>query len=194
MHWYVLRTTLRREMKAASFLAAHGIQAYVAQQYQSRQKDGKEIRKLENILPNMLFARLSPQQFEDIFHRHNGSASSQLARQLSFVSYCYDTTYRNAESKAEPLTIPDEEMHNFMLATETCENVFELLPQSQYPKGDMDEVLVVGGKHKGVSGRMMVNASGHKRILVPLKNLITIRMPHILDMYIQTVKVNDGEQ
>ena len=194
MHWYVLRTTLRREMKAASFLAAHGIQTYVAQQYQSRQHDGKEIRKLENILPNMLFARLTSQQFEDIFHRHSSSASSQLARQLSFVSYCYDTTYRNAESKAEPLTIPDGEMHNFMLATETCENDFELLPQSQYPKGDMDEVLVVGGKHKGVSGRMMVNASGHKRILVPLKNLITIRMPRILDMYIQTVKVNDGEQ
>ena len=193
MHWYVLRTTLCREMKAASILADHGIQAYVAQQYHSRKKGGKEIRQLENILPNMLFARLSSQQFEDIFH-HNSSDSSQLARQLSFVSYCYDTPYRNAESKAEPLTIPDEEMNNFILATETCENEFEILPPCQYPKGDMDEVLVVDGKYKGLSGRLMVNASGHKRIVVPLKNLITIRMPHILDMYIQTVKVNDGEQ
>ena len=190
-HWYVLRATLHREQKAASILADHGIHAYVAQRYRRKRKGDKVIRQLENFIPNILFAYLSPRQFETIFSS-SGAHALPLARQLSFVSYCYDTSYRNAEGKAQPLVIPDEEMRSFMLATATHEEDVMVLPQSQYPKDNMDEVQVTGGKYKGLCGRMMTNAAGHRHILVPLTNLITLRMPPIRDFDIH--HITDDEQ
>lgn len=180
--WYVLRATQNRELKAAAVLEEHGINTYVAQRYKRKKRDGKETMQLENFMPNILFAQLTPRDFEAIFRNDDDSS---LAHQLSYVSYCYNTSYRNAEDKAQPLVIPDTEMRSFIIATSTHDEDILTMPQNHDSQNDGNEVLVTKGKYKGLCGRMMTNAAGHHRLLVSLTNLITIRMPRIRAVYLQ---------
>lgn len=176
--WYPIRLRQGNPMQAFDILVRHGIYAYVAQLYRSTNRQGQPEQRLTNILRGMLFAYLSEQDFETIFRQRNDDPQS-LYRQLSAVSYCYDLSYKTAGGKPVPLTIPDRDMQSFILATATHEERIDVLPDYWQPKETMEEATVVRGKFKGVRGRMKVNPSGLKYMVVTLPHLVSIRLPHI---------------
>ena len=176
--WYPLRLRQGSPMQAFDILVRHGIYAYVAQCYRNTNRQGKPEQKLTNILRGTLFAYLSGQDFETVFRQKSDDPQS-LYCQLSSVSYCYDPSRKTAGGKPVPLTIPDDDMRSFILATATHEERIDVLPAYWQPKGVMEEATVIRGKFKGVRGKMKVNPSGLKYMVVTLPHLVSIRLPHI---------------
>ncbi len=181
--WYVLHTVKQSVADASSVLAEHGIATYVAQQYRHFRKDGDDIVRLAELIPHTLFASLTQHEFDTLFRR-NIHDTTQQPPSLPSVTYHYDMSYRNAEGKREPLTIPDSLMHNFIIATQTHDEQIALLPADWQPKDGGQAVRVVRGRYKDLYGTLTSNRSGQRYIVVTLKGLLSIKMPHIRDAHL----------
>ena len=182
--WYPLRVRKQDPMQVRDVLIGHGIYAYIAQTYRRRNQQGQSEMRLKNILPGMLFAYLSTQDFENIF-RNRDDDPQNLYSQLSSVSYCYAPSHKTTGGKPLPLTVPDDDMQSFILATATHDEHIDVLPDYWQPREQMEEAMVTRGKFKGVRGKMKVNPSGLKYMVVTLPHLVSIRLPHIYTRYVK---------
>ncbi len=185
--WYVLHTVRQSVADASSVLSEQGIATYVPQQYRHFRKDGDDIVRLAELIPHTLFASLTQHEFDTIFRR-NMDDTTQQPQSLPSVTYHYDMSYRNIEGKREPLTIPDSQMHNFIIATQTHDEQIALLPIDWQPKDGGQAVRVVRGRYKGLYGTLTSNRSGQRYIVVTLKGLLSIKMPHIRDAHLSPLK------
>lgn len=170
--WYVLRTSYNREQKMADMLARHGFHAYIAQKYKWTRPDEEEKAELENLIPNVLFAYLSHQELMSIFGT-SGSAHPALASGVSCIR-----SNASKEHDGRPISIPDSEMQNFILATATHDKNIVVLDRGNYTVKSDNDVLVTVGPYKGVSGKL-IRAHRQQRVLVSLKHFISIGTPYI---------------
>ncbi len=157
--WYALRTAHHHELLTATQLADRGIYVYVALQYKRTMNEGTEVVQYGNILPNTLFAYLSAAEVDTVFHSNGSSASSPPSQ--------------------APQVIPDEEMRHFILATFHGDEALQAYAYDPLREANGTRVKVIGGKYKGLCGRLMVTSSGYSHLFVSITNLITIRTPRI---------------
>ncbi len=178
--WFVLRATYQREDRAADALIEAGHYAYVAKRYVVKEVDGHRKRVLENLIPSILFAYLTP-DFADLVIRDNRKDMKSPCPQLStFLGYYYNHFERNEFNKNPPLRVSEAEMLNFILAT--CKHSEDLLSlqRSSVRLASGAEVIVTRGPFKGVRGKV-IDDDGRSRIVVSLTGLgdyATTRIPY----------------
>ncbi len=166
--WFVFRASYGRQDLAADLLIDVNVYAYVVKRYQWKIVDGKPRKVLESLIPNMVFAYLTPSQADLLVKdRHPEGIMNPSPRLQYLISYYYDHFREGEGGKNPPIEVPNSQMINFILGT--CshdENLVVLQKESYHFKSD-DLVEVIGGPFKGVRGRV-IRSGGQQRVLLQL--------------------------
>lgn len=165
LHWYVLRVSYGRVLKAKDIVISHQVECYVPMRYKQIAKQGRKRIIKEPLLPSFLFVRSTADRIDALLH--DDRINSHEGRPL--LSYYYDhTTYcQDNPDRNPPLIIGDATMDNFIRLTsiESPHIIPVTSPNIQYKLGD--HVIVTEGEFKGIHGRV-ARIAGQQRVVVEL--------------------------
>lgn len=176
--WYVFRASYGRVDKAADLLTDDGTYTYVARHYVWKYMQGRRRRVLEALIPNMLFVYTTEEKAETYIKR---------TPELSFLTYYYNHFEQDEDKKNPPLTVPEDEMQNFIRATVSMsEHIMFVKPeQIHYKSGE--RVKVVDGPFLGVEGKV-ARVAGQQRVIVTLSKVGLISTAYIPTAFIEKIE------
>lgn len=175
--WFVLRVSYARVNKAHEYLAQEGTETYFPQHHVHKNINGKKTRMLEPLIPNILFAYATPEKIET-YVKHTPA--------LSYLSYYYNHFQTDAQGKNPPLTIPYEEMMNFICATSVDNEHIQLVSpeQCRYKSGDL--VRVVEGDFRGIVGKV-ARVRGQQCVVIEIEGLCMVATAYVPTAFIQKI-------
>lgn len=168
-YWYVLRATRSREQKAYDTIRKLGYTVYLAQHYALQIKGRKRVWLPKPMVPQLLFIYSTPSDAEKLV---------KDTPQLPFVSYYYDHFLTASSGYNPPLTVPLDQMQNFIKVTSVKNpHVRMVKPEKvRYQSGDM--VRIIGGDFAGVIGKV-ARVQGQTCVIVRLQGVCLIATAHI---------------
>ena len=179
--WFVLRATYGRTEKALGALQTANVETYLPMHYVIKEIDGKRKFVHEPLLPNIIFARMTRQKTHDFV--------KEPAITAKWLKYYTDKTkpIEKETGKNPPVTIPDNEMLNFIKLTSlNSEHIMVLPPERcHFKSGDL--VRVIDGAFTGVVGRVG-RAAGQQRVIVVLEGVCNVATAYIPNNFIQIIK------
>ena len=167
--WYVLRASYGREDKAADYISTDGTCVYIAKRYTRKVINGKQKKVLESLIPNLLFVYTTEEKIDEYVRRTPA---------LSYLTYYYNHFIHDEMGINPPLTIPQKEMENFILATSNQSEHLKFVNESQCHFKGGDTVRVTEGLFKGVEGRV-ARVAGQQRVVITLSQLGLVSTAYI---------------
>lgn len=153
--WYVFRATFNKTVQVADRLIEHGIYTYVAtKEAVVRQKSGKILTKLVPLI-NLVFAFVTSAEAEEFVRGRN---------MIPNLTYYYNHFEQNGLLNP-PLTVDDQSMRNFILATKSHNRHVRLLSKEELQNRIGEEVRITYGEFEGVRGRL-ARIAGQQRVVI----------------------------
>lgn len=182
--WFVLRATYGRTNQALDALRAKNVETYLPMHYVIKEIDGKRKLIHEPLLPNIIFARMTRQKTHDFV--------KEPASTAKWLKYYTDKTkpVEWSTGKNPPVTIPDNEMLNFIrLTSVNSEHIMVLPPERcHFKSGDL--VRIIEGAFTGIIGRV-ARAAGQQRVVVEIEGLCNIATAYIPNDFMQKWQINE---
>ena len=175
--WYVFRVSYGREDKASDYLVEDGSYTYIAKKIAEKYVGGKRKRYLQTLIPNLLFAYITEEKAEEYVRKTPA---------LSYLSYYYNHFRQDDSGRNPPLTIPDEEMNRFVLATRGMSKHLLFVQPSQCHFKGGEEVRVIEGPFAGVVGRV-ARVAGQQRVVVSLSSIGLISTAYIPTAFLRQI-------
>ena len=175
-NWYVVRASYGRERRAYDYMVEDGTFTYLPRHIVYKLKDEKRVRTEEVLVPNILFVYATREKADEYVRN---------TAQLDFLTYYYDHFHKE-KGKNPPLVVPNDEMHNFVLATSTESEHVRLVNVEQCRFKSGDTVRVVGGPFCGVEGRV-ARLAGQQRVVVTVSGLCSIATAYIPSAFLETI-------
>ena len=179
--WFVLRATYGRTEKALGVLQTANVETYLPMHYVIKEIKGKRKFVHEPLLPNIIFARMTRQKSHEFV--------KEPAITAQWLKYYTDKTrpVEKDTGKNPPVTIPDNEMLNFIkLTSVNSEHIMVLPPERcHFKSGDL--VRVIEGAFTGVIGRVG-RAAGQQRVIVALEGVCNVATAYIPNDFIQIIE------
>ena len=179
--WFVLRATYGRTEKALGVLQTANVETYLQMHYVIKEIKGKRKFVHEPLLPNIIFARMTRQKSHEFV--------KEPAITAQWLKYYTDKTrpVEKDTGKNPPVTIPDNEMLNFIkLTSVNSEHIMVLPPERcHFKSGDL--VRVIEGAFTGVIGRVG-RAAGQQRVIVALEGVCNVATAYIPNDFIQIIE------
>lgn len=175
--WFVLRATYNRVQQAYEFIIRENECAYLPMRYVEKVIKGKRKRILKPLIPNILFVYTTRERIEQFV---------KDTPELPFLTFYYNHFEQEYEGKNAPLTIPFQEMMNFIRLTR-IDNAHIMLvdaKQCHYKSGDI--VRVMEGDFAGVEGRV-ARVAGQQRVVVEIEGLCTVVTAYIPSAFLKIV-------
>ena len=149
--------------------------------YVVKEINGKRKLVHEPLLPNIIFAYMTREKSHEFV--------KEPAITAKWLKYYTDKTkpVEKETGKNPPLTIPDNEMLNFIkLTSVNSEHIMVLPPERcHFKSGDL--VRVIDGAFTGVVGRVG-RAAGQQRVIVVLEGVCNVATAYIPNDFIQIIK------
>ena len=176
--WYVFRASYGREDKAFDMIVEDGTYCYIAKRYvRKTDKEGKDKRVLEALIPNLLFVYTTEDKAEEYI---------KGTPELSFLTYYYNHFELDEDSKNPPLTISCREMENFICATSNkSEHLMYVKEEQCHFKGG-ETVRVIDGLFKGVEGKV-ARVSGQQRVIISISAVGLVSTAYIPSAFIMEI-------
>jgi transcription antitermination factor NusG len=142
--------------------------------YVLKEDGGKMKRILEPLLPNFLFVYATPSVMESYVKR---------TPQLSYISYYYNH-FQIDNGKNPPLTIPYEDMMNFIRLCSVRDEHIMVVDEAHCRYKNGDNVVVTQGKFQGVRGKV-ARVCGQQRVVVNLEGVCLLATAYIPSAFIR---------
>ena len=169
MHWYVLRVTYGRAIKAEGLLNKYCITTYNPLRRTYKMVKGKRCRVQLPLLPGLIFAHATPQSIASVMKE---------AGVRALVNYYYDHFRYTKSGYNPPLIVPDRSMDSFIIATTAKSRDVRIVNPSHvhYKSGDI--VRVTAGEFQGVEGRV-ARAAGQQRVIIEIQGVCLIATAYV---------------
>ena len=174
--WYVLRASYGREDKAQDVILEDGEYVYIAKRNIRKLVDGKPKKVRETLIPNLLFVYTTKQKVWKYVK------DTPL---LSYLTFYYNHFEQNGE-KNPPLTIPNREMENFILATCNQNEHLMFVQESQCHYKSGERVRIIDGLFKGVEGKV-ARVCGQQRVVISLSKVGLVSTAYIPTAFLSTI-------
>lgn len=179
--WFVLRATYGRAEKALGVLQTANVETYLPKHYVVKEINGKRKLVYEPLLPNFIFAQMTRKKSYEFV--------KEPAITARWLKYYTDKTkpVEKETGKNPPLTIPENEMLNFIrLTSVNSEHIMVLPPERcHFKSGDL--VRVIDGAFTGVVGRVG-RAAGQQHVIVVLEGVCNVTTAYIPNDFIQIIE------
>ena len=176
-HWYVFRVSYGREDKASDYLVEDGTYTYIAKKIAEKYVGGKRKRYQQTLIPNLLFAYTTAEKAEE-YVNHTPA--------ISYLSYYYNHFKLDDNEKNPPLTVSEEEMNRFVLATCNMNKHLLFVQPSQCHYKGGESVRVIDGPFTGVEGRV-ARVAGQQRVVISLSGIGLISTAYIPTAFLRRI-------
>lgn len=177
-HWYALRATYGRELKAYNYLISNGITAFCPTISVVRENNGK--RRLLNRprLPNIFFAYGTEEQIK-LFVYDNVN--------LPYLRFYYQHWHDGHNNVKEPMIVPEEQIESFRIICE-ADNANTIISPTSISKFETGQLVrIIDGSFCGVIGRV-ARYRGQQRVGVIVSGLLTVCTAYIPSAFIELVQ------
>ena len=155
----------------------YGTYTYIAKKIAEKFVKGKRKRYLQTLIPNLLFAYTTAEKAEE--YVNNTPA-------ISYLSYYYNHFKLDNNKKNPALTVSDEEMNRFILATcNRNEHLLFVQPSQCHFKGG-EQVRIIDGEFAGVEGRV-ARVAGQQRVVLSLSGIGLISTAYIPTAFLRPI-------
>ena len=161
--WYVLRATYSRELKIQAQLSEMGVRCFIPMMWRRKETEGKIEKKLVPAVNNLCFVYWTKQEINE-YIRSFGDKSP--------VSYYWDRTAGKA------LTVPDNEMENFIKVASTFDEDLLYLTEVSDKLREGQTIKIKDGPLAGVVGKV-VRIRKSSRILVELPGMLAVATTYV---------------
>ena len=175
--WFVFRVSYGREDKASDYLVEDDTYTYIAKKIVEKYVGGKRKRYLQTLIPNLLFAYTTAEKAEEYV---NDTPA------IAYLSYYYNHFKVDDHQKNPPLTISDEEMNRFILATCNMNKHLLFVQPSQCHFRGGEQVRVIEGPFTGVEGKV-ARVAGQQRVVISLSGIGLISTAYIPTAFIRRI-------
>lgn len=158
LSWYALRVSYSRELKIQAQLQAKGVRTFVPMMWKKTDVAGQVEKKLVPAVNNLCFVYWTKDCIDE-FIRQYGENSP--------VHYYWDRT------KGFPLTVPLNEMENFMRISSSMDEDIIYLTEISDKLREGQIVKVKSGSFAGVEGRI-VRIRKSRRIMVEIPGMLAV--------------------
>lgn len=170
--WYVLRVTYSRELQLKEYLDAQGIGNFLPmQQMLVPDRSGKRVKRLLPVVHNLVFAYTSRERIDVFKQELEGRVPVRF--------------YMDRET-AQPLTVPEREMRNFIAVAGTQDEQLLYLPLSEVALKKGDRVRITGGIFEGAEGELL-RLRGDRRLVVRIPGLMAVATAFIHPSLVQRI-------
>lgn len=170
--WYAMRVTYSRELSLKAYLDEIQVESFIPMHYEYVVKNERKTRKLVPAVHNLIFIHTSRKKLDEI--KETKAATSSLR-------YIMDRGTR------QPITIPEQQMRNFIAVAGTYDQQIVYLPPmdvTTMSKGD--RVRITGGIFEGVEG-VFVRIKGDRRVVVSIQGIMAVATTFIHPSLIEKI-------
>lgn len=178
-HWFVLRVTYNRGLKAHNLLQATDVQSYTPMHYVVKKEIGKKKRILQPLLSKILFVYTTRQEADSLVKKQGDETPA--------VKYYLDKTQAlESNNKHPPHIVPYSAMINFIKATSTDNEHVRIVSAEQCHYKMGDKVRVTEGDFSGVVDRV-ARIAGQQRVVVEISGLCLMATSYIPSVFLEAV-------
>ncbi|MGN0282464.1 MAG: UpxY family transcription antiterminator [Prevotella sp.] len=177
-HWYALRVTYGREMKAYDYLVGKHVEAYYPTIKTVKEVDGKRKFVEESRIPNIFFARGTEEEIKSFVYDNVN---------LPHLRFYYRYTHEGARLIKKPLIVPDYQIEGLkIICASESEDVVIVSPEiRKFQAGQT--VRVIEGVFSGVIGKV-ARYHGQQRVAIIIDGLMTIASAYVPSAFLEVYK------
>lgn len=176
-HWFVLRASYGRAVKAADALIDDGTFTYTPMHTVKRKDAEKQELVREPLLPSLVFVYTTTEKAKSYVDGF---------RDLDYLSYYYDH-FKTVNGKNPPLVVDNRDMESFVRATLPLSEHIRIVDDAQLRFKSDVRVIVTDGIFKGVEGRV-ARIAGQQRVAVTVKGVCTVATAYIPTAFLKTLE------
>ena len=164
--WYVLRVTYQRELIAKRKLDELHIESFVpTRQVKCKLRNGRVSMQRRALVHNYIF-----------IHADRATIDNVKRFELPYLRY----VMHNKDNVRQMMTVPEEQMHNFMLITGTEDERLMLLQPESVDIALGTRVRITGGLFAGAEGVLIkVAGARDRRVVVKIDGVAAVATPKI---------------
>lgn len=166
-HWFPMRVTYHRELKIKALLDNLGIETFLPMHYEVvESKTGGKKSVLTPAIHNLLFVRSTQERLTEL---------KMTREELSPMRYIMK---RSLDNQSEILTVPDQQMDNFMRVASVQDDRVMFLDCNSFINKIGQRVKIMDGFFAGVEG-VIKRINKNKRVVVQLEGLAAVAIAFI---------------
>lgn len=173
VQWFPLRVTYNRELRIKECFNRVGIECFVPMRYELEEKDGVPYTKLLPAIHNLIFVHSTQEVITDLKMRDKA---------FSPVRYLINRT----KEKHVIMTVPDQEMENFIRVASVEDNSIFYLGNSNYINRIGRKVRITAGKFKGVEG-IIKRIKRNRHVVVQIEGIAAVAITFIPSEFIELI-------
>ncbi|MFR9582555.1 MAG: UpxY family transcription antiterminator [Rikenellaceae bacterium] len=163
-HWYAMKATYGRAMHAKCLLDALSVESFVPMIQRPTYRGNRGEVELMPAISNLIFIH---------------TTKSEIANIMVRITYLRHT-FSHANGKSTPLTVPSEEMSQFIAITQkNCELITYIDPESiDLSKGD--RIRITAGAFSGHEGILMkINGKRSRQVVVAIEGVVAVALARL---------------
>lgn len=175
--WFAMSSPFNKEFVAKKLLDSKGIENFIPMCYRvMKKRDGRKVRELVPAIHNLIFVHTT----RDIIQ--------ETKKGISYLQYL---TRRDGTQNI-PITVPTEDMNQFMAVTRTCNEELLYLEPEEINLTKGTPVRILGGPFDGIEG-IFVKVKGvrSKRVVVLLPGVTAVATAEIKPDLIEVIKPSE---
>lgn len=181
--WHVLRVLYGQGRKAFDELRLRGVEGLYFPTHKvvkERIVDGKtkRVKADEPYLPNIIFMYNTAQEVDRCVRGDN---------RVEHITYYYDHFTETQYGKNPPLTIPRQQMDNFIRLTSIDNEHIRVVTPRQCHFKSGDTVRIVAGGFSGITGRV-ARIAGQQRVVIELPNVCLVATAYIPSAFLERME------
>lgn len=180
IHWFPMRVTYSRELKAKAHLENLGIECFVPMRYTFVEEDGWPKRELLPALHNLIFVHSTQETITNLKIR------DKEADILRYIMVPH-TTIKN--KRPEIMVVPDAQMSNFIKVASRTDDSVMFLDYRDVLARKGREVLIAEGPFAGVRGNI-IRIQKNKRVVVMLEGLAAVAIKYTPSTFIINIETS----
>ncbi len=166
-YWFPMRVTYHRELKIKSLLDELGIENFLPMHYELIEtKTGGKKSVLTPAIHNLLFVHSTQERLTEL---------KMTREELSPMRYIMK---RSLDKQSEILTVPDQQMDNFMRVASVQDDRVMFLDCNNFINKIGQRVKIIDGFFAGVEG-VIKRINKNKRVVVQLEGLAAVAIAFI---------------
>ena len=167
--WFVLRVPYGKEREVAATIQSPTLFSYAPVQTFAHIRDGKRAFVEKSALPNMFFAYAREEELA-YYQERPIVLKNHPDWQPGQLRFMYDHTRKNELGYDRKMTVPMEQMRNFIRVTMQHDEHVRVYLNDAFSAKQGDYVEVIEGKFAGVRGRV-ARLHGQTCVLVNLEGI-----------------------
>ena len=186
-HWFVLRVPYGKEREVAETIQSPTLFSYAPVQTVARIRNGKRQLVEVSALPNMFFAYAREADLQ-YYEQRQIVLKNHPKWQPGQLRFMYDHTQKNELGYDRKMTVPMEQMRNFIRVTMQHDEHVRIYLNDAFSAKQGDWVEVVEGKFAGVRGRV-ARLHGQTCVLVELDGICIASTAYVPKAFLKKINL-----